>query len=129
MLPLAASAVVAAACSYPASGQWAAATAQTTLARLAARVVTADAPHTRREHVRFLTQDQQAHYLLVVKNNQPSLLTALRSPPWSRGTARHAARSRGHGRRRGWTFQARTTPQRWEEPTSDAECAWVGPWA
>ncbi|MFE5812934.1 transposase [Streptomyces sp. NPDC056479] len=32
-------------------------------------VVTADAPHTQREHVRFLTQDKQAHYLLVVENN------------------------------------------------------------
>ncbi|GAA3084196.1 hypothetical protein GCM10020000_83120 [Streptomyces olivoverticillatus] len=62
-------------------------------------VVTADALHTQREHVRFLTRDKQAHYLLVVKNNQPSLFTALRSLPWSRVTARHAAHSRGHGRR------------------------------
>ncbi|MEU5049132.1 hypothetical protein [Streptomyces sp. NPDC021096] len=47
-------------------------------------VVTADALHTQREHVRFLTRDQrdqQAHYLLVVKNNQPSLSTALRPLP------------------------------------------------
>ncbi|MFF0451391.1 ISAs1 family transposase [Streptomyces sp. NPDC004609] len=62
-------------------------------------VVTADALHTQREHVRFHTRDKQAHYLLVVKNNQPSLSTAPRSLPWSRVTARHAARSRGHGRR------------------------------
>ncbi|WP_431045366.1 ISAs1 family transposase [Streptomyces sp. P1-3] len=62
-------------------------------------VVTADALHTQREHVRFLTRDKQAHYLPVVKNNQPSLFTALRSLPWSQVAARHAARSRGHGRR------------------------------
>ncbi|MBO3675729.1 hypothetical protein [Streptomyces sp. NEAU-YJ-81] len=55
-------------------------------------VVTADALHTQREHVRFLTQDKLAHYLLVVKNNQPSLFTVPRSLPWSRVTARHAAR-------------------------------------
>ncbi|RNG22175.1 hypothetical protein [Streptomyces botrytidirepellens] len=34
----------------------------------------------------------------MVNNNQPSLLTVLRSLPWSRANARHAARSRGHGR-------------------------------
>ncbi|MFE6174605.1 transposase [Streptomyces sp. NPDC056464] len=56
-------------------------------------VVTADAPHTQREHVRFLTQDKQAHYLLVVENN-PVRFAALRSLPWSRVTARPAASSR-----------------------------------
>ncbi|MFF5007726.1 hypothetical protein ACFY3G_33465 [Streptomyces phaeochromogenes] len=55
-------------------------------------VATADVLHTQGEHVHFLARYKQAHYLLVVKNNQPSLFTALRSLPWSRATARHAAR-------------------------------------
>ncbi|MGW3247437.1 transposase [Streptomyces sp. NPDC001070] len=40
--------------------------------------VTADAWHTQREHARFLAEQKQAHYLLMVKANQPALFTALR---------------------------------------------------
>ncbi|MQS39193.1 transposase [Streptomyces katsurahamanus] len=57
--------------------------------------VTADAPHTQREHIHFLTPDKQTHYLLVVKNNQPSLFTALCPLPWSRVAARHAPAAAG----------------------------------
>jgi hypothetical protein len=39
---------------------------------LRARVVTADALPTQRETVRFLLEDKQAHYLLTVKENQPT---------------------------------------------------------
>ncbi|MGW6395148.1 ISAs1 family transposase, partial [Streptomyces sp. NPDC055103] len=61
--------------------------------------VTADALHTQREHVRFLLEDKKAHFLLVVKGNQPSLYRTLRSLPWKDVTARHAERDSGHGRR------------------------------
>ncbi|MDF2712662.1 MAG: putative transposase, partial [Nonomuraea muscovyensis] len=37
------------------------------------RVVTADALHTQREHAAFLIQQKQAHYVLIVKTNRPSL--------------------------------------------------------
>jgi len=40
---------------------------------LAGQVVTADALHTQRETARFLVEDKQAHYLLSVKKNQPTL--------------------------------------------------------
>jgi hypothetical protein len=59
---------------------------------LAGRVVTADALHTQRETARFLVEDKQAHYLLTVKENQPTLyadlsaLTAAHFPPWRRDT-------------------------------------------
>ncbi|MFE7773233.1 transposase [Streptomyces sp. NPDC057445] len=33
--------------------------------------VTADALHTQRTHARFLVEEKKAHYLLVVKANQP----------------------------------------------------------
>ncbi|WP_405958109.1 hypothetical protein [Streptomyces phaeochromogenes] len=55
-------------------------------------VVIADVLHAQDEHVHFLARCKQAHYLLVVKNPQPSVFTELRSPHWSRATARHAAR-------------------------------------
>ncbi|MGA5702035.1 ISAs1 family transposase [Peterkaempfera bronchialis] len=44
--------------------------------------VTADALHTQRAHVRFLVEEQKAHYLLRVKSNQPELHHRLRALPW-----------------------------------------------
>lgn len=39
---------------------------------LRGRVVTADALHTQRQSARFLGEDKQAHYLLTVKEHQPT---------------------------------------------------------
>ncbi|WP_405015677.1 ISAs1 family transposase [Kitasatospora sp. NBC_00070] len=61
--------------------------------------VTADALHTQRGHVRFLVEQKNAHYLLVVKANQPELHRRLRSLPWKDVTARRYDRQVGHGRR------------------------------
>jgi predicted transposase YbfD/YdcC len=61
--------------------------------------VTADALHTQRAHVRFLVEEKKAHYLLVVKANQPELHRRLRSLPWQDVTARRYDREVGHGRR------------------------------
>ncbi|MDH2392056.1 ISAs1 family transposase [Streptomyces sp. HNM0663] len=65
---------------------------------LAGVVVTADALHTQRGHVHFL-HEKGARFLLVVKDNQPTLFKTLRSLPWKHVTARHADRDVGHGRR------------------------------
>jgi len=43
------------------------------------RVVTADALHTQRETARFLVEDKHAHYLLTVKENQPTLYADLQA--------------------------------------------------
>jgi len=40
---------------------------------LTGRVVTADALHTQKETARFLVEEKQADYVLVAKNNQPTL--------------------------------------------------------
>lgn len=48
-------------------------------------VVTADALHTQRGHVRFL-QEKDARFLLIVKDDQPGLFKALRSLPWKEVT-------------------------------------------
>ena len=46
---------------------------------LTGTVVTADALHTQREHAKWLVEVKKAHYLLVVKDNQPNLHAAVRS--------------------------------------------------
>ncbi|WP_328753776.1 ISAs1 family transposase [Streptomyces sp. NBC_00269] len=66
---------------------------------LAGVVVTADALHTHRDHARWLVEEKKAHYVLVVKRNQPTLHDALRSLPWKQVTARRYERESGHGRR------------------------------
>ncbi|QKW20937.1 ISAs1 family transposase [Kitasatospora sp. NA04385] len=66
---------------------------------LAGVTVTADALHTQRAHARFLVEEKKAHYLLVVKANQPELHRRLRSLPWKNVTARRYDREIGHGRR------------------------------
>jgi predicted transposase YbfD/YdcC len=65
---------------------------------LAGTVVTADALHAQREHAQFLVTDKNAHYILAVKNNQPTLHAQLKSLPWRQVPAAFDARERGHGR-------------------------------
>jgi predicted transposase YbfD/YdcC len=65
---------------------------------LAGTVVTADAMHAQREHAQFLVTGKKAHYILAVKNNQPSLYAQLKSLPWRQVPAGFDARERGHGR-------------------------------
>ncbi len=60
-------------------------------------LVTADALHAQREHATWLRQ-REAHYLVTVKANQPSLLRQLRSLPWKDVPAGHVQDGRGHGR-------------------------------
>ena len=65
---------------------------------LAAVVVTADALHTHADAAEFLVTGKQAHYLLVVKANQPTLLARLKRLPWQRVPVADRTRDRGHGR-------------------------------
>jgi predicted transposase YbfD/YdcC len=65
---------------------------------LAGAVVTADALHAQREHAQFLVTQKNAHYILAVKNNQPTLYAQLASLPWRQVPAGFDARERGHGR-------------------------------
>ena len=62
---------------------------------LAGAVVTADAMHAQREHAQFLVTAKHAHYLLAVKNNQPSLHAQVKSLPWRQVPAALDARSGG----------------------------------
>jgi predicted transposase YbfD/YdcC len=75
---------------------------------LAGCVITADALHTQREHAEFLVTGKNAHYILVVKKNQPGLYAQLKNLPWRNIRAGHRQRDRGHGREEHRTLQAAT---------------------
>ncbi|MFD1937568.1 MULTISPECIES: ISAs1 family transposase [Nonomuraea] len=62
------------------------------------RVVTADALHTQREHATFLIEQKRAHYVLIVKKNQPSLYAQVKRLSWKLIPIQHRERDRGHGR-------------------------------
>jgi predicted transposase YbfD/YdcC len=61
-------------------------------------VVTADALHTQHDHARFLVTEKNAHFILVVKKNQPSLYRQLKQLPWRQIPIGHTEDHHGHGR-------------------------------
>jgi hypothetical protein len=61
-------------------------------------VVTADALQTHPDAAEFLVTGKQAHDLLVVKGNQPTLLDRCARLPWHRVPVADRTRDRGHGR-------------------------------
>jgi predicted transposase YbfD/YdcC len=65
---------------------------------LAGVVVTADALHTHAAAAEFLVAGKQAHSLLCVKANQPTLLDRCARLPWHRIPVLDRPRGRGHGR-------------------------------
>ena len=75
---------------------------------LTGAVITADALHTQREHAEFLVTGKKAHYILVVKKNQPGLHAQLRNLPWRNIPVIDSQRGRGHGREEHRTLQAAT---------------------
>ena len=70
---------------------------------LTGAVVTLDALHTQAETARHLAEDKHAHYLMIIKGNQPSLLQAvakaLAGPDAGFADASWAEQDTGHGRR------------------------------
>jgi len=65
---------------------------------LAGAVITADALHTHADAAEFLVSQKQAHYLLVVKANQPTLLERCAALAWHNVPVADRTRDRGHGR-------------------------------
>jgi predicted transposase YbfD/YdcC len=65
---------------------------------LAGVVVTADALHTQRDHADFLVAGKHAHYLFIVKANQPDLLDGCARLAWHNVPVLDRTRDRGHGR-------------------------------
>ena len=71
-------------------------------------VITADALHTQRDHAEFLVQDKKAHYIFIVKKNQPGLHAQLKNLPWRQIPVLARQRNRGHGREESRTLKAVT---------------------
>jgi len=65
---------------------------------LAGAVVTFDALHTVRANLAWLVTDKNAHYIAIVKRNQPLLHAQVRALPWRQVPAGACARETGHGR-------------------------------
>ena len=64
---------------------------------IAGAVITADALHAQRDHATYLA-GRGAHYLLIVKRNQPGLHAQLAALPRRDVPVAYQARERGHGR-------------------------------
>ncbi len=61
-------------------------------------VVTFDALHTVRANLDWLVRDKKAHYIAIVKRNQPLLHARVRALPWRQVPAGGVTRETGHGR-------------------------------
>lgn len=61
-------------------------------------VITVDALHAQRAHASYLVEQRHAHYLITVKDNQPTLAAQLRRLPWKQVPVLHRQTTRGHGR-------------------------------
>ena len=73
---------------------------------LTGAVVTFDALHTVRANLDWLVTDKGAHYIAVVKRNQPLLHARLRALPWRQVPAGSVTREKGHGRAETRTVKA-----------------------
>jgi hypothetical protein len=61
-------------------------------------MVTADALQTQPDAAEFLVTGKQAHYLYVVKANQPTLLDRCAAMPWHSVPVGDRTRDQAHGR-------------------------------
>jgi predicted transposase YbfD/YdcC len=69
-------------------------------------VVTFDALHTVRANLAWLAREKKAHYIAVVKKNQPLLQARVKALPWRQVPAGVTARDTGHGRLETRTLKA-----------------------
>jgi predicted transposase YbfD/YdcC len=66
---------------------------------LAGTVVTFDALHSVKANISWLVEAKKAHYIAVIKTNQPTAHSQLADLPWRDIAVQHTASARGHGRR------------------------------
>jgi predicted transposase YbfD/YdcC len=75
---------------------------------LAGVTVTFDALHAVRANMDWLVREKKAHYLAVIKKNQPVLHERLRTLPWAEVPTGERTRDHGHGRDETRTVKAAT---------------------
>jgi predicted transposase YbfD/YdcC len=73
---------------------------------LAGAVVTFDALHTVRANLDWLATEKKAHYIAVLKQNQPLLYARVKALPWRQVPAGSITRDTGHGRTETRTVKA-----------------------
>ncbi|MGW4519376.1 ISAs1 family transposase [Streptomyces sp. NPDC004393] len=66
---------------------------------LAGAVVTFDALHSVKANISWLVETKKAHYIAVIKTNQPIAHRQLAALPWRDIAVQHTASDTGHGRR------------------------------
>jgi len=66
---------------------------------LAGAVVTFDALHSVKANTTWLVETKKAHYIAVIKTNQPTAYAQLAALPWTSIKIQHTASATGHGRR------------------------------
>lgn len=71
-------------------------------------IITGDALHTQKAHVRYLHRPS-GHYLFIVKANQPTLHTRVRTLPWWQVPVRHVEPANSHRRHETRTLQVIST--------------------
>lgn len=62
-------------------------------------VVTFDALHSVKANITWLVETKKAHYIAVIKTNQPSVYAQLAAMPWTSIKVQHTASATAHGRR------------------------------
>jgi predicted transposase YbfD/YdcC len=65
---------------------------------LTGTVVTFDALHSAKANISWLVEPKKAHYIAVIKTNQPTAYTQLAALPWQSVAVQHTASGTGHGR-------------------------------
>ncbi|WP_245797794.1 ISAs1 family transposase, partial [Mangrovactinospora gilvigrisea] len=66
---------------------------------LAGAVVAFDAPHSVRANITWLVEAKKAHYIAVIKTNQPAAYARLAALPWNQVPVAHSRSETGHRRR------------------------------
>ena len=66
---------------------------------LTGTVVTFDALHSVKANISWLVETKKAHYIAVIKTNQPTAHSQLAALPWRDIAVQHTASGTGHGRR------------------------------
>jgi predicted transposase YbfD/YdcC len=74
-------------------------------------VVTFDALHTVRANLDWLAGEKKAHYIAVVKRNQPLLYAQVKALPWRQIPAGSSTRGTGHGRTETRTLKTAHVPR------------------
>jgi predicted transposase YbfD/YdcC len=79
------------------------------LSRRVRWLVTVDAMHTQTATVKLICTTLRSHYLMIVKQNQPSLLARITALPWAEVPVVTTDDARGHGRVERRSLQILTT--------------------